>query len=295
MYKISAAIVIFCSIVLGHMGIGQENISIVKIQLIADRLSIKPGESFLIGIQFHIPQGHHIYWRNPGDAGLPPVIDWRLPDGFSIGDLQWPVPGKLEEPGGLIVNVYEEELLLFARAESPAEINSDHVTIGAEVEWMVCKEICTLEKSDLEINIPVDTQVKLSPEFELAFNKAIDALPADAGDIPYLSSSALWFTKQSGDSNAKAGKIIIESNDPGISFILDSEIQWFREPLDIVFSESVSLDLVKSSSEKMIVNILAKNVIGMDEEPVYNWGILKFKMKSKRSGLVNHALLIKFN
>ena len=33
------------------------------------------------GLYFKLEPGWHIYWKNPGDAGEPPHIQWTLPAG----------------------------------------------------------------------------------------------------------------------------------------------------------------------------------------------------------------------
>ena len=38
--------------------------------------------------------GWHVYWRNPGDAGLPTEIAWTLPPGFTAGEIAWPTPER---------------------------------------------------------------------------------------------------------------------------------------------------------------------------------------------------------
>ena len=43
-------------------------------------------------------KGWHTYWRNPGDSGGPIEIDWDLPKGFSVSDIKWPLPEKIEYP-----------------------------------------------------------------------------------------------------------------------------------------------------------------------------------------------------
>ena len=61
-------------------------------ELVADRSAVQPGQSLQIGLRLqHIPLWH-TYWRNPGDSGLPPMIDWRLPAGAQVGEIEWPAP-----------------------------------------------------------------------------------------------------------------------------------------------------------------------------------------------------------
>ena len=53
----------------------------------------------------------HVYWRNPGDAGLPPRINWKLPDGFTAGEIMWPTPEVIvTEP--LVSYGYHGDVLL---------------------------------------------------------------------------------------------------------------------------------------------------------------------------------------
>jgi DsbC/DsbD-like thiol-disulfide interchange protein len=60
-----------------------------------------------------------IYWKYPGDAGIPTKIAWQLPEGFKVHDFQWPIPTREKEPGDLEVFAYSSEVLLFAEVEAP--------------------------------------------------------------------------------------------------------------------------------------------------------------------------------
>src|SRR5690606_17781000 len=43
-------------------------------ELIADRASVAPGDTFYAALKMTMDEGWHIYWRNAGDAGLPPQL-----------------------------------------------------------------------------------------------------------------------------------------------------------------------------------------------------------------------------
>ena len=55
---------------------------LVKAQLVADTQHIEPGQKFRLGVLYTIAPKWHIYWKYPGDAGIPTQIDWQLPPGF---------------------------------------------------------------------------------------------------------------------------------------------------------------------------------------------------------------------
>ena len=100
----------------GQMRNGQQ---LVKPELIADVQKIEPGQKFRLGVWYRIQPNWHIYWKYAGDAGIPTQIDWQLPDGFHAGPLQWPLPTRDQEPGGLEVFDYSNEVLLFAEVQAP--------------------------------------------------------------------------------------------------------------------------------------------------------------------------------
>ena len=72
---------------------------LVKAALIADVSSIQPGQRFRLGVLYRIEPGWHIYWKYSGDSGIPTKIEWQLPEGFTIHDLQWPLPLREKEIG----------------------------------------------------------------------------------------------------------------------------------------------------------------------------------------------------
>jgi DsbC/DsbD-like thiol-disulfide interchange protein len=97
----------------------QDGKVLVTACLISDVNSIQPGQKFRIGVLYRIEPGWHIYWKYPGDAGIPTKIAWQLPEGFKVHDFQWPIPTREKEPGDLEVFAYSSEVLLFAEVEAP--------------------------------------------------------------------------------------------------------------------------------------------------------------------------------
>ena len=97
--------------------------TLVEPLLIADTTAIEGGKKFRAGILFKMQPGWHLYWKYAGDSGLAPQIEWTLPQGYSIGELQWPTPKVANEDGDLQVYVYADELLLFATVTPPASVS----------------------------------------------------------------------------------------------------------------------------------------------------------------------------
>ena len=47
-----------------------------KIDLLIEKNEVTTNEDFVVGIKFDIEPGWHIYWKNPGDSGLPAEVEW---------------------------------------------------------------------------------------------------------------------------------------------------------------------------------------------------------------------------
>src|SRR5947208_1269035 len=78
-----------------------EGRELVRAELVADTSAVTPGKPFTVGLLLHMVPGWHTYWKFPGDAGIPTEIKWNLPAGWKAGEIQWPIPLKLEEPGDI--------------------------------------------------------------------------------------------------------------------------------------------------------------------------------------------------
>lgn len=116
----------------------------VKIRLIAEKSHVKGGERIWIGIEQSILDHWHTYWFNPGDSGSVIGVDWSMPDGFDMGDIQWPVPKKL--PYGPLLNYgYEDNVVLLQELQVPETLPKGALKIEADIDILVCKDICIPE------------------------------------------------------------------------------------------------------------------------------------------------------
>ena len=112
-----------------------------NVSLVSEDGVAKPGSSELIGIRFQVPEGWHIYWVNPGDAGEPPRVQWLLPAGWAAGPLQWPTPTRLVNAAGVDYG-YEGDVMLLTRMR----VGSAGGDLTANLSWLVCKNVCVPQK-----------------------------------------------------------------------------------------------------------------------------------------------------
>ena len=109
-----------------------------KVDLVNLTPDIRPGEKALIAMRFRCDPHFHIYWKNPGDAGQSPTVEWQEKSGTTVGAFVWPGPKMLDQSG--VYNfVYEDETLLLMEVAVPADAKGK-LTFKGKAEWLECDD-----------------------------------------------------------------------------------------------------------------------------------------------------------
>jgi thiol:disulfide interchange protein DsbD len=135
-----------------------EGRELVQAKLLADVSAVVPGKPFTVGLLLHMVPNWHTYWKFPGDAGIPTEIKWKLPEGWKAGEIQWPIPLKLNEPGDIQIYGYHDEVLLLQEITPPASLSGGTVQLAAETSWLVCEKICIPGSANVKLDLPVAAQ-----------------------------------------------------------------------------------------------------------------------------------------
>lgn len=168
---------------------------LVRAELVASVDAWAPGRPFRLAVRLAIKEGWHVNWLNPGDAGLAPGIEWRVPKGFKTTVMCWPYPERFAT-GPLVIFGYARELLLVTEVTPPADFAAGSaVELGAEVTWLACEEACIPGSASLSLKLPteataranakesaaIDTWSARCPELAGAWN--VDASLGDRGTL----------------------------------------------------------------------------------------------------------------
>ncbi len=152
---------LFCWLIVATVphGLGQtyQGKQLVKAELLADASAIVPGKAFTVGLLLRMAPGWHTYWKFSGDAGLPTELKWKLPQGWKIGEIQWPIPLKTIDPGDIETYGYENEVLLTQEITPSSKIDESSVKLSAEANWLVCEKICIPGGETLQLELPIST------------------------------------------------------------------------------------------------------------------------------------------
>ncbi len=215
----------------------------VHVQFLAETTGVSAPGTLHAGLYFKLEPGWHVYWMNPGDAGEPPRIDWTLPKGVTAGAMQYPAPKRL--PLGPLMDFGYEGDVLF-----PFPLNVDAsaapgsvIHMPAKVTWLVCRESCIPEKTNLELDVPVvsgtpSTNGAVAPLFR-RFTVALPvALPKALKSGFTATPSGVRLTMETGQRETEA---TFFPADPGI---LDGAAQQKLTPT----AKGLVLDLKKDAS-----------------------------------------------
>src|SRR5665213_839173 len=147
--------------------------------LYAESATVAPGRTLWLDVHLAVAPGWHIYWRNPGDSGLPTTIEWTLPAGFTAGDIHWPIPERFVV--GTIGNYgYTGSADLLVPVAVPATLDPGAAApLGAKVDYLVCSEICIPGSATLAAELPIGSGTA-DPRQADRFAAARRALPVEA-------------------------------------------------------------------------------------------------------------------
>ena len=125
-----------------------------KVDLVNLTPDIRPGEKALIAMRFRCDPHFHIYWKNPGDAGQSPTVEWQEKSGTTLGSFVWPGPKMLDQSG--VYNfVYEDETLLLMEVAVPAGAKGK-LTFKGKAEWLECDDSgCWPHDKQVELTVQV--------------------------------------------------------------------------------------------------------------------------------------------
>jgi thiol:disulfide interchange protein/DsbC/DsbD-like thiol-disulfide interchange protein len=123
----------------------------LRVELLLIPQELTPGQTANAGIYFKLEPGWHIYWKNPGDAGLPTQVSWTLPRGITAAPMQFPAPKRL--PLGPLMDFgYENEVLFPLKLHVAKTVSPGPAVLHAKVDWLVCRERCIPGKAELEVS-----------------------------------------------------------------------------------------------------------------------------------------------
>jgi len=106
----------------------------------------------LAGFEIALAPGAITYWRDPGDAGLPPTLDFSGSDNVASVEPEFPAPKRIKEADGGDAFGYEGGVVfpLRVKLRDPAK----PATLKLNADFAVCEKVCLPAKAHLTLELP---------------------------------------------------------------------------------------------------------------------------------------------
>ena len=151
----------------------------IQPRLVAESSAPAAGSTVMLAIEMRTDKGWHGYWKNPGEAGVAPILKWTLPRGATVGEPRFPVPTLLTV-AGLANYVFEADHALLLPLKIPAGLKAGTpLPIRLHADWLACTDqVCVPESGDFSLDLKVGDG---TPNERARFDAWRSALPAPLG------------------------------------------------------------------------------------------------------------------
>lgn len=134
----------------------------VKIAPLASHKEILAGSQLMLLFDFKMEKDWHIYWKNPGDTGLPTDIKLEIDKEFIVEDMYWAVPEKFAFDDMLNYG-YEDSVRFIIPINIPKSSKSGNYRIKAIASYLVCKEECLSGRDTMTIEFTISDKLFINP------------------------------------------------------------------------------------------------------------------------------------
>lgn len=166
------------------------------------------------GLELDLPADTNIYWRIPGETGIPTDIDFAGSTGLGQPAVAWPYP-EINREGGYLDYIYRGPIVL------PIELtpSGDNATLAVRASMGVCSDMCVPARASFVLPISFG---KADPGQSIRLDQAEASVPV-AWDKPGAPVGAVTATVdglvlENLDPSIDATSLIADVGDPAILF-----------------------------------------------------------------------------
>jgi DsbC/DsbD-like thiol-disulfide interchange protein len=179
-----------------------------------------PSGRRIAGVEIKLEPGWKTYWRNPGDAGIPPRFDWSRSRNLGEAVVTYPAPERLDENGSVSIGYTEDVIFpVTLSAKDPAA----PLALALTLDYAICKAICVPATGSVSLDIGADDKP--------AAGSAM-AIEAHAARVPVSqplgSEEALSVVSARYDKDAHPATVLVEVRAAGEpQLFVDGPPAWF--------------------------------------------------------------------
>ena len=156
---------------------------LVKVELIADTKHVRAGKKITLAARFDIAPGWHIYWENPGEAGLATEASFTAPSGYDVGDVRFPGPEKFQTPGETAASYgYSKVAVLSSSVAAPARV-AGPARFSVQATWLACRDVCIRGQAQAALDLPPARGKTAAPAHKELFERHRAELPRPLSEL----------------------------------------------------------------------------------------------------------------
>ncbi len=171
------------------------------------------------GIDVKLAPGWKMYWRYPGDAGVPPRFDFTGSKNVSAITVLWPAPQRFSEEGTNLI-VYKGNVVLPLRIVP--ENQDEPVMVRLKLDYGICEKLCILVEAKSELPVSGD-----ATSYELALAAAEAQVPRQ---VAIGEGGALSIRSVRREIGSNRSRIVVDVAAPDASsvdlFVEGSTADW---------------------------------------------------------------------
>ena len=111
---------------------------------------------YRVGTEIRLNPKTVTYWRNPGDAGAPPVFSFAQSQNVAEAKVQYPAPRRIAEAGGVEAFGYEVGVV-FPVLVTPLD-PALPVVLDLALKYAACERICVPAEAKLHLDLAPQAQ-----------------------------------------------------------------------------------------------------------------------------------------
>lgn len=120
-------------------------------RLISATTAVGDLETIPLGVEVRLDEGWKTYWRSPGDAGIPPFVEWEGSTNLAGTDFLWPAPVRF--------NFYDLETFGYEKGvvfpiDAKVVRAGEAVSLQARVDLLVCDDVCIPHSFEAALDLP---------------------------------------------------------------------------------------------------------------------------------------------
>jgi suppressor for copper-sensitivity B len=180
-----------------------------RMRLIAATTAADKTGGLLVGLHVELNPGWKIYWRSPGDSGLPPHFDWSGSANVKDVHVLWPAPTRFNV-FGYDTFAYTDEVVYPARVRvadpsRPAEI-------ALTLQYGLCHDICIPYTQEFTLHIPAGSAE--STVYKPLIDRYVAEVPARVSGTQAAHGLAVTAVAVSGPPGEESLVVAMRSDRP---------------------------------------------------------------------------------